>query len=307
MATTPSASSPRALVRPPFGDRVDPEVSATAALDRQDDSSAVDRGAREPRLRADTARVTRRHGTALGIDDRKRQRRVWSRIHGVEAAPARRRASCVSVGRRHPSRGRSCRQAPRAAREAMSESELSWTVLFEDFKGRGLRAPSSFDRRRRQRLVRGAQVRYFPTRGNSDAGCKGPQCARQGFRKATTAPARRSACDRQRTERKRSARADRDPCADAAARLSQSVGLPARRHRSDGNVLPVSASELALAHDQPDRVDLRFGTATDRRGETIGTGTSATYLVFKQVQRLSGSWRKINGYRSIALANDQAA
>jgi len=39
----------------------------------------------------------------------------------------------------------------------------------------------------------------------------------------------------------------------------------------------------------------------------LRTGTSATYLVFKLVQRLSGSWRKINGYRSIALANDPAA
>jgi len=39
----------------------------------------------------------------------------------------------------------------------------------------------------------------------------------------------------------------------------------------------------------------------------LRTGASATYLVFKLVQRLSASWRRIDGYRSIALETSQAA
>jgi len=39
----------------------------------------------------------------------------------------------------------------------------------------------------------------------------------------------------------------------------------------------------------------------------LRTRTSATYLVFKLIQRISGSWRRINGYQSIALENAKAA
>jgi len=39
----------------------------------------------------------------------------------------------------------------------------------------------------------------------------------------------------------------------------------------------------------------------------LRTGSSATYLVFKLVQRLSASWRRINGYQSITLENAEAA
>ncbi len=137
---------------------VSAQVPAPVALDRQDDSSTVDRGTRAPRFRADVARLTRRDGTAIGIDDRARQRRVWRRIRGLEAAPARGRAFIylwadgihLGAGPADERRvllvviGADADGTKHlvALGEAMSESELSWTELFEDLKGRGLRAPS---------------------------------------------------------------------------------------------------------------------------------------------------------------------
>jgi transposase-like protein len=39
----------------------------------------------------------------------------------------------------------------------------------------------------------------------------------------------------------------------------------------------------------------------------LRTGTSATYLVFKLIQRISTGWRRINGYDTIALENKYVA
>jgi len=39
----------------------------------------------------------------------------------------------------------------------------------------------------------------------------------------------------------------------------------------------------------------------------LRTGASATYLLFKLIQRLSTGWHRINGYRTLALENAKAA
>jgi hypothetical protein len=37
------------------------------------------------------------------------------------------------------------------------------------------------------------------------------------------------------------------------------------------------------------------------------SGASALYLVFKLIDRLSMTWRRIDGYQTIALAQEKAA
>ena len=39
----------------------------------------------------------------------------------------------------------------------------------------------------------------------------------------------------------------------------------------------------------------------------LRSGASALYLVFKLIERLSTTWRRIDGYQTIALANENAA
>jgi len=49
---------------------------------------------------------------------------------------------------------------------------------------------------------------------------------------------------------------------------------------------------------------VRLRTDAARR---VRTGASATYLLFKLIERLSTGWRRINGYRTLALGDAQAA
>lgn len=39
----------------------------------------------------------------------------------------------------------------------------------------------------------------------------------------------------------------------------------------------------------------------------LRSGASALYLVFKLIERLSTTWRRINGYQTIALAQEKVA
>ncbi len=48
------------------------------------------------------------------------------------------------------------------------------------------------------------------------------------------------------------------------------------------------------------------GLRTDA-ARRLRTGASATYLLFKLIQRLSTGWRRINGYRTLTVETAQAA
>lgn len=80
----------------------------------------------------------------------------------------------------------------------------------------------------------------------------------------------------------------------------------ARSRRAGGEVI---AEYTEVEIDKKTRCEAIFASVPLRTdaARRLRIGTSATYLVFKLVQRLSRTWRKINGYRVIGVANERAA
>ena len=195
-----------------------------------------------------------------------------------------------------------------ALEEAMSGSELSWIELFEDLKRRGLREPSlviadgtngmwaaatkAFPNAQQQRCwwhkirnvldkVPEKQQPRVHTDLRSIVHAKGETQAREQIETLAQSLQREypkaAACVR-----------------DDVDRMVTFFRFPEPSWKSLRTTNPID----------PIFASVRIRTDAAKR---LRTGASATYLVFKLVQRLSTSWRRIDGYRSIALENSQAA
>lgn len=195
-----------------------------------------------------------------------------------------------------------------ALEEAMTESELSWTELFEDLKQRGLREPKliiadgahgmwaaatkAFSDAQQQRCwlhkirnvldkVPEKQQPWVHTDLRSIVHAKSESEARQQIETLAQGLQREypkaAACVR-----------------DDVDRMVTFFRFPKPNWKSLRTTNPIESIFSSV----------RLRTDAARR---LRTGTSATYLVFKLIQRLSESWRRIDGYRSIALENSQAA
>lgn len=185
--------------------------------------------------------------------------------------------------------------------EAMSESELSWSELFGDLKARGLREPqlligdgaNGLWAAATSVLSSTAQQRCWvhKIRNVSD---KLPERlqpeVKEKLHEIMYAPDRAEAIARLEALA-RSLQRDYPKAAaclrDDLERMLAYYAFPPASWRSLRTTNPIDSIFSSV----------RLRTAAARR---LRTGTSATYLVYKLIERLSQSWYRINGYRTIS-------
>ncbi len=195
-----------------------------------------------------------------------------------------------------------------ALEEAMSESELSWTELFEDLKRRGLREPSLI-------IADGAHGMWAAaTKAFSNA--RQQRCwlhkIRNVLDKVPDKHQPQVHADLRSIVNAKNEAAAREQIEALAQSLQREYPKAAACVRDDVDRMVTffrfpKPSWKSLRTTNPIESifsSVRLRTDAVRR---LRTGTSATYLVFKLVQRLSTGWRRIDGYRSITLENSQTA
>ncbi len=192
--------------------------------------------------------------------------------------------------------------------EAMTESELSWAELFEDLKTRGLCEPSLMIADGAHGLW-AATTKAFPTaqqqrcwlHKNRNVLDKVPEKQQprvlEDLRLIVAAPNESEA--RSRIEALAQSLQREYPKAAACVRddvdrMVTFFRFPQASWKSLRTTNPIESIFASV----------RLRTDAARR---LRTGASATYLLFKLIQRLSSGWRRINGYRTLALENAQAA
>ncbi|WP_422665026.1 IS256 family transposase [Vulcanimicrobium alpinum] len=192
--------------------------------------------------------------------------------------------------------------------DAMSESELSWTELFEDLKKRGLHMP--------QLLIADGANGLWAAAGKALPNTRQQRCWLHKVRNVLDKLPEKQK-PRVHTELRCIVNAPseteaRDRIEALAKTLQRDYPKAAACIRDDVDRMVTfyrfpSSSWKSLRTTNPIEsifASVRLRTEAAKR---LRTGSSATYLVFKLVQRLSGSWRRINGYQSITLENAEAA
>jgi len=192
--------------------------------------------------------------------------------------------------------------------EAMTESELSWTAVFEDLKARGMREPSL--------LIADGANGLWAAATKSLPSTKQQRCwlhkIRNVLDKVPEKPQKRVHADLREIVNAGSEGEARDKIEALAQSLQREYPKAAACMRDDVDRMVAfyrfpKASWKSLRTTNPIEsifASVRLRTDAAKR---LRTGTSATYLVFKLIQRLATSWRRINGYNTIALENAQAA
>ena len=192
--------------------------------------------------------------------------------------------------------------------EAMTESELSWTAVFEDLKARGMREPSL--------LIADGANGLWAAATKSLPSTKQQRCwlhkVRNVLDKVPEKHQKRVHADLREIVNAGSEGEARDKIEALAQSLQREYPKAAVCMRDDVDRMVAfyrfpKASWKSLRTTNPIEsifASVRLRTDAAKR---LRTGTSATYLVFKLIQRLATSWRRINGYTTIALENAQAA
>lgn len=192
--------------------------------------------------------------------------------------------------------------------EAMTESELSWAELFEDLKTRGLREPSLMIADGAHGLW-AATTKAFPSaqqqrcwlHKNRNVLDKIPEKQQprvlEELRSIVAAPNESEARSRIETLAQSLQREYPKAAAcvrDDVDRMVTFFRFPQPSWKSLRTTNPIESIFASV----------RLRTDAARR---LRTGASATYLLFKLIQRLSTGWHRINGYRTLALENAKAA
>jgi len=192
--------------------------------------------------------------------------------------------------------------------EAMSESELSWTELFEDLKRRGLRAP--------RLLIADGANGLWAAAGKALPDTQQQRCwlhkVRNVLDKVPEKHQPRVHSDLRSIVNAPNEATAREQIETLAQSLQRDYPKAAACIRDDIDRMvtffrfpPESWKSLRTTNPiESIFASVRIRTDAAKR---LRTGTSATYLVFKLIQRLSGSWRKINGYKAITLEIAAAA
>ena len=192
--------------------------------------------------------------------------------------------------------------------EAMSESETSWREILHDLKARGLRAPSlavadganGFWSAISAEYPETAQQRCWLDK-NRNVLDKVPEKLKGEVRRKL-----REICT---SETRAEAMSKID---SLAISLSRDYPKAAACVRDDVDRMLAyfafpKASWKSLRTTNPIEsvfASVRLRTNVAKR---MRSGASALYLVFKLIDRLSMTWRRIDGYQTIALAQEKAA
>lgn len=192
--------------------------------------------------------------------------------------------------------------------EAMSESETSWREILHDLKDRGLRSP-------RLGIADGANGFW------SALSAEYPEAAQQRCWLHKSRNVLDKVPEKLKLETRRKLR---EICASAtraeamskidalALSLSKDYPKAAACVRDDVDRMLAyfafpKASWKSLRTTNPIEsvfASVRLRTNVAKR---LRSGASALYLVFKLIDRLSLTWRRIDGYKTIALAQEKAA
>lgn len=192
--------------------------------------------------------------------------------------------------------------------EAMSESEMSWREILHDLKARGLRAP-------RLAVADGANGFW------SALSAEYPEAAQQRcwlhkIRNVLDKVPEKLKGEVHRKLREicsSTTRAEAMSKLDSLALLlSKDYPKAAACVRDDVDRMLAyfafpKASWKSLRTTNPIEsvfASVRLRTNVAKR---LRSGSSALYLVFKLIERLSATWRRINGYQTIALAQEKVA
>lgn len=192
--------------------------------------------------------------------------------------------------------------------EAMSESELSWREILHDLKQRGLRAPSLA-------IADGANG-FWSALSAVYPDAKQQRCWLHKIRNVLDKVPEKLKAEVHRRLRdmcRSTTRAEAMSKLDALARsLSKDYPKAAACVRDDVDRMLAyfafpPASWKSLRTTNP--IESVFSSVRLRTNvaKRLRSGASALYLVFKLIERLSTTWRRINGYQTIALANEIAA
>ena len=192
--------------------------------------------------------------------------------------------------------------------EAMSESEISWREILRDLKDRGLRAPwlavadgangfwsalsAEYPQARQQRCwvhkIRNI-LDKVPERLKSDVHRKLREICHSTTRAEATSKIEALAVSLSNDYPKAAA------CVrDDIDRMLAYFAFPQASWKSLRTTNPIESVFSSV----------RLRTNVAKR---LRSGASALYLVFKLIERLSTTWRRIDGYQTIALANENAA
>ncbi len=192
--------------------------------------------------------------------------------------------------------------------EAMSESEISWRKILRDLKDRGLRAPwlavadgangfwsalsAEYPQARQQRCwvhkIRNI-LDKVPERLKSDVHRKLRAICHSTTRAEATSKIEALAVSLSNDYPKAAA------CVrDDIDRMLAYFAFPQASWKSLRTTNPIESVFSSV----------RLRTNVAKR---LRSGASALYLVFKLIERLSTTWRRIDGYQTIALANENAA
>ena len=192
--------------------------------------------------------------------------------------------------------------------EAMSESELSWSELFEDLKQRGLHAP--------RLLIADGANGLWAAAGKTLPETRQQRCwlhkVRNVLDKVPEKQQPRVHADLRSIVNAPSETEARERIETLAQSLQRDYPKAAACVRDDVDRMVMffrfpSASWKSLRTTNPIEsifASVRLRTDAAKR---LRTGASATYLVFKLIQRLAKSWRRIDGYQSISLETAKAA
>ncbi len=192
--------------------------------------------------------------------------------------------------------------------EAMSESETSWREILHDLKERGLRAP--------QLAIADGANGFWAALSAEHPTTKQQRCWLHKIRNVLDkVPERlKSAVHRQLREICASTtRAEAVSKIDVLARsLSKDYPKAAACLRDDVDRMLAyfafpQASWKSLRTTNP--IESIFSSVRLRTNvaKRLRSGESALYLVFKLIERLSHTWRRITGYQTIALPKEEAA
>jgi len=193
--------------------------------------------------------------------------------------------------------------------DVMSESELSWQEILEDLKRRGLRAP--------QLAIADGAHGFWAALSTVYPTTKQQRCWRHKTQNVLDKVPERNKDDVHRQLReivasttRAEARIKLDALADA---LSPDYPKAAACMRDDVERMLTffsfpKASWKSLRTTNP--IESAFASVRLRTNvaKRFHSGSSALYLVFKLIERLSQTWRRIDGYQTIApLAQSDAA
>ena len=192
--------------------------------------------------------------------------------------------------------------------EAMSESEMSWREIMHDLKARGLRAP-------RLAVADGANGFWAALSAEYPEAAQ-QRCWVHKIRNVLDKVPEKLKGEVHRKLREicgSTTRAEAMSKIDAlAVSLSKDYPKAAACVRDDVDRMLAyfafpKASWKSLRTTNP--IESVFSSVRLRTNvaKRLRSGTSALYLVFKLIERLSMTWRRINGYQTIALAQEKVA